>query len=110
MLTHQEIYDRVKRHLLNQNKKSQNNEYYLYFGSNGLKCAVGVLLCNRAYNSDIEGKPVTDTTVQKILKDSGVPTTAGSLLGDLQSIHDDCPVEEWADGLRSVAVDHGLEP
>ena len=43
----QEIFDTVSVHLLTQNEKSQESDFYrscLYRGPNGTKCAVGCLI------------------------------------------------------------------
>ena len=122
MVSKQEIYNRVKEHLLTQNARSTNvNGDCMYRGPNGLKCAVGYLIEDEHYHVMLEGfsidRPYVKERVARSLKidfkDLGVPSVSEpicSLLRRLQSIHDYEPVYQWEDALKKVALDFGLEP
>lgn len=64
-LTRQEIFDRVKAHLLAQGKKAGG--YKGYYGSfvcqyrddRGHKCGVGGLIPDELYDSEMEGRNVS---------------------------------------------------
>jgi len=52
-MTPQEIFDTVVDHLLSQGKKS-SVDVCMYRTSTGLKCAVGILISDSDYDSDME--------------------------------------------------------
>jgi hypothetical protein len=120
MLSEQEIFDRVAAHLLTQGVQAKNSqEDYLYRTNDGLKCAVGCLIDDDAYDPALEGLGVTSDSdaLDHALRESNIDTDnprVCHLLTDLQRLHDnhpsepDDPLPEWRAGLTTVASDNGL--
>lgn len=121
MMTLQEIFNRVKAHLLTQNAKARIPDggwgygACRYRGTNGLKCAIGCLIPDEAYTADLEG-----SVLFRVLSTiPGIPTSAGRndptyvryeiLLAELQSIHDRYQPPEWAEQLERLGKRHNLE-
>ena len=105
---HYEIFDIVKTHLLKQGQRATvNNDednHCLYHSPNGLKCAVGCLITDEAYDSDIEGDDIGEATVKRALQDSQIDTSAQtvSFLTRLQHVHDNLNVDEWPEALDEI--------
>lgn len=125
MISHQEIYNKVKAHLLKQGVRSQfvredgTTEACAYRGPNGNMCAVGCLIDDEHFNNLYNRSWVGSDDVGTMLINSGVaPATAWeddydptlALLTDLQRLHDQDPVETWESSLAAVAYRHNLEP
>ena len=110
-MTAQEVFDKVYRHLLTQKAKSNKfdsdgEEYCMYRGPNGLKCAVGCLIADEEYSEKFEG-----VTISHLLQHN----TALSkykihrlLLKDLQCIHDTYDVNKWPSELAECALKYDL--
>jgi hypothetical protein len=120
-LTRQQIFDRVKLHLLTQKVKSVAHAMCLYHGPDNTSCAVGCLIPDKHYQQQIEGRAVSrlqakyqndsDHLLYEILKCSGIrvgnrPTL--NLLNDLQYIHDYTEVGNWSKGLAKIARQYKL--
>ena len=112
-LTDQEIFTKVYHHLLTQREKAVTNplDEYLdcrYRGSNGLKCAIGCLISDELYKSEMETLPIFKLmrTFQDLPFGSWNNLT---LLIRLQGIHDQNPVDTWKTRLRDVADVYNLE-
>ena len=114
-MTNQEIYTKVRDHLLTQMKKSQgllqredHGEYMtcLYYGPDGLKCAVGALIPENMYNPRMEGEGVDTDIIKNALDYS---EEQKRLLQELQCVHDEHDPDEWQGKLWDVADDFGLE-
>ena len=135
----QEIYNKIKQHLLSQNERSitrvpsihddEEHDICAYRSDDGnLKCAVGALITDDAYSKELEYKPWYNPVVAKALVESGVEVEAYSnssndsfydwlnadpirkLLDTAQRIHDAEEVELWQGYLKSLATELGLEP
>ena len=106
-MTRQETFDTVARHLLAQGCRSVNGEGNCqYRGTDGTKCAAGVLIPDEDYSPDMEGKlTCPHTLIGYFLAGLGYDL---ELVVALQRVHDYWPVEEWRDGLHAVAKKHGL--
>lgn len=109
-----EIFDKVKAHLVQQNKKSMDsnspgNAVCAYRGINGASCAVGCLIPDSLYTEQIEGitiRSILNTTCliedQKKLKEVLIESVGElthakmDLLKDLQDLHDYCTPDAWA--------------
>ncbi len=101
------IFNTVKNHLLRQNKRSVNwtGDVCAYRGDNGLKCAVGCLISNKAYHKELEGQIVTEKWVKFALIESGIPADDDevlSMLGKLQRIHDTVQIYNWPGVLKDL--------
>lgn len=117
MLTNQEIYDKVKGHLLTQGVKSKLSHVLVGFGScayrgrDNAKCAVGCLIPDELYDYKIEGKAVLGSPLLvSILTKLGISDESYGLLVTLQGIHDNYDPEYWASKLHTVAEDFKLKP
>lgn len=115
MQTMQQVFDRVALHLLQQGKQSlftanAKDGKCAYRGASGLKCAVGFLISDEAYSSDLESRTVLNFEVEKALHKSGVSTSCSimGLLGALQSIHDMQQPEHWYVHLQTLAGEFKL--
>jgi hypothetical protein len=119
-MTAQEIFDEVTKHLFDQ-KAASLNEFggCVYRGKDGFKCAVGALI------SDELALVHNGASVVKLIhlaEDEGVTvpnwmTENLSLLTDLQTVHDACPLalgefvpSELKRRLERVSVQHNLSP
>ena len=113
MLSKQEIFDKVCKHLLEQGCKSMgNSQACLYRGSNGTQCAVGCLITDEAFKPELNSLPVHNSRVREMLCQSGIDGHDAELvhlLRELQSIHDEDEVEDWAENLEQFAIDNGLD-
>src|SRR3954452_25038072 len=109
-MTPQQIYNRVAKHLLTQNRKSvkPGTMRCLYRGPNGLKCAIGILIPNKLYSEDMERVPVLNLCRFPSLKSRF--DGHYSLLCELQTVHDSHPVRSWPALLRGVAREFDLKP
>jgi hypothetical protein len=110
-LNNQQIFNKVAKHLLKQNKQS-----LLAFGSvcayknpDGLKCAIGCLIPNQLYSPGMEEKSIRQIFknsygLQALFKDESL-----DLLETLQNLHDMDKPNRWESGLRIIAKDYGLD-
>jgi hypothetical protein len=108
-MTLQETFDRVYIHLLTQNKKSENfmpdnfgHETFgcAYRGKDGAYCAIGCLIDDADYVSEMEGKRAVDEPVKSVLEKNGHNL---NLCSCLQSIHDTKEVCQWKYELGNLA-------
>lgn len=112
MMTPQEIFDKVARHLLTQNAKSvvldaDGEELCRYRGDGGMKCAAGALIEDTEYDPRMEGyvwRPSNSEVLGSVMERVGHP----ELVGELQGVHDGWEVWFWPKELRRVAANHGL--
>lgn len=114
-MNRQEVYDRVKKHLLTQNRKSMNEsgDICVYRGPDNLRCAIGALISDEAYHTGLEGMIAHERSVENALNASGImveTTEDRDLLSDLQSIHDIYEPFQWPDKLKDRAYSYGLNP
>lgn len=111
----QEVFDQVVSHLRKQNAKSRgfidDEGTCLYRATNGFSCAVGCLIKDEEYSSDMEGYDL------KALYKSGLLPASfkerygqepSRLLLDLQGVHDNMHIGNWELGFQNVAAKHGL--
>lgn len=120
-MTNQELFDRVKEHLLTQRAKSgvPNSEYVVAAGGaefccfyrmpgTTLRCAIGCLIPDERYTGTLEFTPVTCSEVWNA---AGIKYhIAGQiqLARDLQECHDNHEVRHWAVCLQWIAEEHAL--
>jgi hypothetical protein len=120
-LTRQEIYDRVKTHLLRQLQKSEGRwrePKSMYRSRDGLKCAVGVLIPDELYDERIESVSVVGGVevdlrcrlLWRILRRAGIARTRGNLrlLSDLEAVHDHDRPRYWRKAIEYIARREGL--
>lgn len=112
-MTNQEIFDKVYRHLLTQNEQSYSDDIdlCLYRGPRGMSCAVGCLIPDEFYISQIEGMTIgslNKSLLVEILTECGIGTDSYDLLERLQTIHDQAAINRWGEALRDVAATFNL--
>ncbi len=90
----QEIFETVVRHLHAQGRPAMNGDNCRYRSSDGLSCAVGCLIPDSCYDSNLENQTSSMPNVQKALCKAGILTGGdedqkiNNLLSDLQYAHD----------------------
>ena len=108
----QELFNRVKTHLLNQGTKavtevvSDGINMCQYHAESGLKCAVGCLIDAKAYDFSMEGEDINDDLVYNALRKSGIDMGGKtlSILRALQHIHDSYEPSEWSESIDRVEM------
>lgn len=121
MLTKQEIFTKVKNHLLQQNTKSAEEEICKYrHGS--LACAVGCLIEDEFYSPKLEYQSVKfafrnrffitkATALNQALSKSGIDVydeTIQKLLMELQHLHDSHQPQNWPIELEKLAEKYNV--
>lgn len=117
----QEVYTKVRTHLLTQGQQSRSGFNCLYRTMDGKSCAVGCLIADEFYRVAFEGNDVGDDRILHALESSGIELhdtlinsngdtkTMVDLLSALQSVHDSDDVECWTYNLDQVAYDYNLK-
>lgn len=109
MITNQDAYNIVAKHLLTQLAQSiYPSGNCVYRGKGGKKCAIGCLIPDELYDVSIEGSTVDREKVQDIM-DQIIVDPDFMLLTDLQYIHDQVPVSEWKERLSKTAAEYGID-
>jgi hypothetical protein len=109
-----EIFYKVEKHLLKQNERSvANGVACRYRNDRGLSCAVGCLMTDDMYDSSFEGENVRGKYIMEALTPIvGVNEDKRRLklylLRELQKVHDDSLVVDWAEGLEQVKQDFDI--
>jgi hypothetical protein len=118
-MTHplQAMFDTAAVHLLCQNARSMDSDGCKYRDPNGLKCAVGCLIPDNAYDPSFDEAPDTRVSLlwnnpqfRAALEAGGVPDTHDALilLCDLQLAHDTADPSLWQQKLRTLAKAYEL--
>ena len=109
----QTIFNRVARHLLRQNAKSEGVRCgattCLYRGPQGRRCAIGIFITDENYTRRMETHNLT--TLLQMYEDR-VPswfTEHQRLLRALQRLHDEEWVTDWRTSLAQIARSFGLD-
>ena len=103
----QQVFNKIVKHLLKQNKQSITSASCRYFGDDGLKCAVGCLIPKKLYIPEIEGRAYSiafDTI--KIKVDNAI---TNRILAKTQYIHDIVEVKNWEQELKKLSVELNLK-
>lgn len=110
-MTNQELYTRVRRHLLTQNAKSLNEVgKCMYRGDHGRRCAIGCLIANVNYLPQLETHSTTAVCVRVAAQLSEAQTFDSlSLASQLQMVHDSLPVVGWPRALDIIAQQFALQ-
>lgn len=110
-MTTQEAFDRIVKHLLTQNARSENpnaassGPRCLYRGLGNLKCAVSCLIPHHLYEPELEGWNAAQVADLLPSVFSGV---SREILNEAQYIHDFNSVDSWPHNLRKLAMAYGL--
>lgn len=118
MLTKQEVFIKVRDHLLAQNARAfklagNGEEFCMYRTPEGKACAAGCLIKDEFYSPNIEGMGTYDEPVIKALKLSGVnmdDQQTANLVSSLQAMHDSQDPIEWEAYLANTGRFYGLLP
>lgn len=106
--TAQEVFDQVAKHLLKQNSQSFGScGGCAYRGVDGTQCAAGCLI------SDEEYDPIWDKNGNQwytLISEEKVPKDHGTLICELQRVHDNYEPDLWLRELDKLADNYGLVP
>lgn len=107
------MFNKVATHLLTQNMQCLNDGDCAYRGFNGTKCAIGVLISDEHYDSNLEGNGIGNwnSRLCNALEKSGVSVDCDAdmlLLRKLQDLHDGYDPQEWHSRLTTIACESGL--
>jgi len=107
-MTNQELFTRVKAHLLKQNEQALNEDgtSCLYRSPKGLSCAIGCLIPDEKYHARLEGGAADS---RRIVEAAGLTHENESLAMTLQSIHDLTSPSSWPHQLEATAAQYWLE-
>lgn len=98
----QKVFDTVASHLLTQHRKSMNkNGMCMYRGPSGTRCAIGVLISDKQYVPEFEGKDVPHLV--GAVHGWDLDTWDEEFLADLQEIHDGANAKQWRKRLKLFA-------
>jgi hypothetical protein len=111
----QDLFDHVAGHLFKQHAKSvsfvgRDTPSCRYRGDDDRKCAIGSVIDDAVYSSDMENTNLTglrdsvDRSIGRSLADDEI-----RLLSALQNVHDQWPVCSWPQMLSDVADKFCLE-
>lgn len=110
------LFDRVRAHMLSQGEPAKEGDNCKFFAENGMKCAVGCLLTQEAYNDyhiyDIYDaasselkcwekewgpKPEQSPQFAAVEASLGITLSPGDvhMLLNLQDIHDSADPDDW---------------
>lgn len=112
-MTNQEVYDKVKAHLLTQNAKAISRKYRLckYRMIRSTKrCAIGCLIPDHLYEREMEGDSIENLLCSYPQVKQFFVGVTPALLIDLQTVHDTESVKNWSRALENVARDYELTP
>lgn len=101
-MTRQEVFDKIKTHLLTQNQRCSDSGRCLY-RCGALMCAAGCVITN--YDSSFEHKTFRQLVEQRLVQ-AGPHT---DMISDLQKIHDHHWPESWRYMLAQYAHFNGLD-
>lgn len=108
-MNNQQAFDLMVTHLRNQKLRSAiydgHNRYCVYRSPDGLKCAVGVLIPDEFYDSNLEGQPASSLTnlipfLQNVDK---------YFLDKMQEIHDFRSPNNWEEAFEDIAFEYDLK-
>jgi hypothetical protein len=132
VLTRQQIFDKITKHMLTQRAKAKRTKptsTCVMYSENGLRCAVGCLVPKKVYqkNEDLRSAILNSMShtgqtnrIEPELVKHGIGEKlneyglfqdkdfVGFLL-DLQGVHDGHRVKDWPKMLRAVAKNHNLD-
>lgn len=109
LMTNQEVFDKVAKHLLIQGEKSIGvADKCAYRGENGKKCAIGCLIPDAKYDPSFEGKPLSRDDADEVLRAAGLGWHQRDLGQELQLVHDGEEPENWKGELYAIATKFDL--
>lgn len=109
-MNNQEAFDKVAKHLLTQRAKAMKTpSICAYRAADGKTCAVGCLIPDELYSPAMEGSGVG--AVVRDFPEFGkfLEGVAGTMLAELQSVHDRDEVHTWRWSLEGIAITYELD-
>lgn len=106
MLSNQEAFTKVVRHLRKQGKLSTRGGICQYRAPDGSMCAIGCLIPDEKYEPRMEGKAVSSLLYEFPHLQEYLPEPL--FCGPLQSIHDQANPPKWEQVFRNVAEAYSL--
>lgn len=114
-MTAQEIFNKVRTHLLAQGRKASEGGTCRYRTETGEMCAVGCLIPGYLYTEEIEAIPVCELgsnnhneILEQVLPSDMAWQDGLDFLSDLQLIHDLKKPEEWPLAFAAFAEKHSF--
>lgn len=120
----QQLFDKVATHLLAQKAPAMSCGGCMYRGDDGMMCAVGCLIDDKAYSPRLEGLSLSDkgggsaeVIVDAVRRSIGrdLDHDEIAMLRELQQLHDNAggvaptgDVDQWPEGLRKIATRYAL--
>jgi hypothetical protein len=109
----QKVFSKVEAHLLTQGERSEEEGVCMY-RYNGLMCAVGCVITDEHYNTDIEGMCVHSLPYSikvSIFKDNDKDNIeiGTEMLSELQDMHDMVSIYNWRSYLNKIAQEYNLK-
>ena len=103
----QQIFDTVADGLIAQGRKStrkvSNGLALAYRGDDGRKCAAGFLIPDLMYRrEEMEGHLFNDHAFDAVRRAQGIMPEDGTLIVQLQWIHDSCEPTSWREELAAL--------
>ena len=98
----------VTEHLLTQNHRVESidengDEHCLYRGEEGTSCAIGCMIPDERYTSDLENLLVSSSRIQIAAFGSTLGDSEWRWLSKLQYVHDHAHTNEWSVRLQELA-------
>ena len=111
-MNNQEVYDKVKAHLLTQNAKSISKDGFCKYRMirSTKRCAIGCLIPDNLYEKEMEGNAVHNLLHDFPKVKEFFDGVSSNLLDALQSVHDSELVKNWPRELEAVAKNYNLTP
>jgi hypothetical protein len=106
-MNNQEAFNIMVQHLRKQGQRAilkDDPTSCAYRGADGLKCAIGALISDSEYNTQLEGRAASVLAAFYGMFKGLDPY----LLDDVQNIHDNYSVTEWESRLKGIAEDYEL--
>jgi hypothetical protein len=111
------VFKKIVGGLLKQGTQSMDRTESTckYRGTNGMRCAIGMIISDSAYKRSLEGSTImsTDNTRKskliKALVDSGIDVSTPAdieFLAEMQEIHDSAYGRPWIENFTSAANSH----
>lgn len=112
----QKAYETIRAHLIEQGRPALDRRTgSCFYRHEGLKCAVGCLISDDAYDETLEDATPLNAAVKEALRKSGWSFTLGGyqFLRELQEVHDFWTIRDSVDfvieQIDRVAEEYGLE-
>lgn len=107
-MNNQEIFDKVKAHLLGQGARCTDEVNKCMYRSGSMRCAIGCLITDENYRQSIEGHGIKHGETHKAVFNS-IGVFDSGLLVALQDVHDDHSPVDWPAQLKKVAERYDLQ-